>query len=329
MKLLIITQKVDKKDPILGFFHNWIKEFSKRYESLLVICLEQGNHDLPANVKVLSLGKEEGRSVFKYVFRFYKYVWSERKNYDSVFVHMNPEYVDLGGLFWRIWKKRIGLWYVHRQTNLRIWLAEKFADIIFTSAPESFRLKSKKVHYVGHGIDTEIFRPLPRGEESRQLLHVGRITPIKHCEVLIEAVEILKKENPRWRAVFIGEPVTEADKRYFESLEGDAVFLGSMPPEKVNEEFSRSFASVNMTPTGGMDKAVLESLAAGCPAFTSNKIFKHILPDELIFESGDSADLARKIAGSPREAELKRAFSDVRSNYGLSEIINKITHALN
>ncbi len=59
MKLLILTQKVDKNDPTLGFFHRWIEEFANHYENLTIICLEKGIYTLPKNVQVLSLGKEE------------------------------------------------------------------------------------------------------------------------------------------------------------------------------------------------------------------------------------------------------------------------------
>ena len=59
MRLLILTQKVDINDDILGFFHRWIEEFAKRCEKVIVICLQEGRHDLPSNVKVLSLGKRE------------------------------------------------------------------------------------------------------------------------------------------------------------------------------------------------------------------------------------------------------------------------------
>ena len=103
MRLLIITQKVNKNDPILGFFHRWIEEFAKRFEKLTVICLEKGEYSLPENVRVLSLGKEEGRSKAEYLSRFYRYIWEERNNYDAVFVHMNQEYVLLGWKFWKLW----------------------------------------------------------------------------------------------------------------------------------------------------------------------------------------------------------------------------------
>ncbi|MCA9353483.1 hypothetical protein KC842_01250, partial [Candidatus Nomurabacteria bacterium] len=101
-KILIITQIVDKNDPILGFFHSWILEFAKNFESVIVVCLKKGEYNLPSNVEVLSLGKEEGVSRIKYLTRFYKYIFSKKNNYDSVFVHMNPIYVILGGVFWKM-----------------------------------------------------------------------------------------------------------------------------------------------------------------------------------------------------------------------------------
>ena len=115
MKLLIVTQKVDENDSILGFFHGWIAEFAKHCESVIVICLEKGEHHLPQNVNVLSLGKErfevksQKSKVLKkltYAINFFKYIWQERKNYDVVFVHMNQEYVLLAVPYGNFSEKR-------------------------------------------------------------------------------------------------------------------------------------------------------------------------------------------------------------------------------
>src|SRR5512146_1469044 len=113
MKLLIITQKADRNDPILGFFHRWLIEFARHFDSVLVICLEEGEHDLPANVRVMSLGKERRRSRGAYVARLLSIAWRERQSYDAVFVHMNPIYIVLCGLLWRLLHKPIALWYTH------------------------------------------------------------------------------------------------------------------------------------------------------------------------------------------------------------------------
>ena len=113
MKLLIITQKVNKNDPVLGFFHRWIIEFAKYFEFVTVICLEMGEYDLPDNVKVLSLGKEERQSRLQYLIQFYWYARHERKNYDAVFVHMNQEYLILAGWLWRLVGKKVTMWRNH------------------------------------------------------------------------------------------------------------------------------------------------------------------------------------------------------------------------
>src|SRR3989344_3255575 len=131
MRLLIVTQKVDRNDPILGFFHRWIEEFAKHCEQVTVIALGVGEYHLPQNIRVFSLGKEEQlrkrtdlknskRSVpveqlrkIKYIVHFYRLIWRERKNYDAVFVHMNQEYVLLGALLWKLLRKKITMWRNH------------------------------------------------------------------------------------------------------------------------------------------------------------------------------------------------------------------------
>src|ERR1051326_6719713 len=104
MKLLIITQKVDKNDPVLGFFYGWLLSFSKIAETITVICLEKGQSDLPTNVTIYSLGKESETSKFGYVINFYKYLNQISGSYDRVFVHMNQEYLLLVGFYWIIKK---------------------------------------------------------------------------------------------------------------------------------------------------------------------------------------------------------------------------------
>ena len=73
MRLLIITQKVNKNDPVLGFFHTWIKELATKFESIEVICLEKGHFDLPQNVTVYSLGKEHGVTRLGYIKNFFRF----------------------------------------------------------------------------------------------------------------------------------------------------------------------------------------------------------------------------------------------------------------
>ncbi len=249
MKLLILTQKVDKNDDILGFFHGWLQEFAKNCEKVSVIALSVGEYDLPSNVKVYSLGKEKGSSKSQYVSKFFKYIIALKNEYDSVFVHMNQVYLLLGGIFWKIWNKKVALWYVHRANSLDLKLAIRFVDYIFTSSPESFTVKSKKTIYIGHGVDSsKLICHGERNENGTEIVSVGRITQIKDLTTLILAGEILSKKIPNLSIDFYGKTSNVADEKYFDalkliikekSLENVVYFKGSLPNTEIAGVYCR------------------------------------------------------------------------------------------
>ena len=342
MRLIIITQKVDKADPILGFFHEWIKEFSKNCESVMVICLEKGIVELPENIKVFSLGKESGASKLEYVLNFYKLIWKYRKEYDSVFVHMNQIYVLLGSLFWKIWNKKIVLWYVHRQSSFSLWLAEKFVDNIFTSSLESFTIKSKKVIYLGHGVDSNKFinNVFNSDTSKTKIVHVGRITPIKDLETLILAGEILNKKIKNLSIEIYGEGLTNEDKINVKKLkklvkekylENVVVFKGIVKNEQISGVYAGANLSVNLSPKGGWDKVVIESIMAYCPVFASNLALKPVFAeysDKFLFEYKNPSDLAIKIrtflAEEDKEIVMKNLRDHAIKEYDFKNLIKNI-----
>jgi len=309
MKVLILTQKVDVNDAVLGFFHRWLIEFSKHCDHIIVICLEKGSYDLPNNIEVLSLGKEKGVSRFGYIRNFFTYVWGRRKEYNTVFVHMNPIYVVLAGWLWKLLGKRIVMWYTHRQVDLKLRIAEKFAYVIFSASKYSFRLETKKLQIIGHGIDLDKFTCTNEKQKSIfRIVSVGRITKIKNCDTLLRAGLLVKNalDNPV-EIVFVGAPVTDEDKEYFKELkklvaelklEENVIFVGSVSNNKVLPYYCNASVSTNMTPTGGIDKSVLESMASQTPAIVSNEAFREYFAqyaDDLIFIFKDYKDLAQKL----------------------------------
>lgn len=357
MNFLILTQKVDRNDPILGFFHRWIEEFAKHCTTVVIVCLEEGEYNLPQNVRVLSLGKEKdadvrglrrGYTQIKYLFLFYKYIWREHKGYDAVFIHMNPIYVVLGGILWRVLGKKIGLWYAHRSVDLKLRIAEKLTHIIFTTAPESFCLKSKKTKMVGHGIDVDRFVCEKRkevGVEPITILHVGRITPIKNLDTLIEAAGMLRKEwQRRFRIILVGEPVVEGDMQYKKNLlslakergVSDSIeWEGGVPNTRIPAYYCRSDISVNLAPTGGVDKAVLESMAAGIPVFVSNEAFRDYFgkyTSDFIFPECDAKNLANKIKkfiSSGTQEEVRQFLQhQIKKKARVETLVENIVHML-
>ncbi len=342
MKLLIYTQKVDKNDVVLGFFHEWILEFSKKCQSVKVICLNKGEYDLPENVEVFSLGKEIGISKIRQGINLFKYLFRLRDSYDRVFVHMNPIYLVFCG--WYFWLKNIPvyMWYVHRNVDLKLRIATFFSRKIFTSSPESFGIKNPKVVYLGHGIDIDKLPNKIRlySDGLLKIAHIGRITPIKNIETFIHAVEELKKKNLDIDVNISGDCVTAGDQYYKSKLEGligekglknSVYFTSGVKYQDMPEMLKNTHITVNLTPTGGMDKVVLTSILLGIPVFASNTAFNDVFgeyKDIFAFNYKDHQDLAEKIVRfvnrNDKEKIMESLDKKVRENFSLSNLVDKM-----
>lgn len=348
MRLLIITQKVDQNDDVLGFFVGWIKEFSKKFEKVTVICLKEGKYDLPSNVKVLSLGKEKGLPKWRWLLNFYKYIWRERRNYDAVFAHMNPKYIPLGWPVWRMLGKKVSLWYAHGHVPSMLKVADRLADLAFASTKEGYRLSSGKLKIVGQGIDVNKFFPLipkPRNEVF-QIITVGRISPSKDYETLIKAAALLAEENLKFELKIVGGVAYPEQEEYLKKLNdlvkekdlsGRVEFAGPVANKDLPPVLRTADLFVNMGHTGSLDKANLEAMACGLPLLTCNEAFADVLgryADFLMYPKRDFEKLAEKIKHimDISESERKKISDDLREiivrDHNLEGLINKISQAL-
>lgn len=292
MKLLVCTQAVDKDDPILGFFHGWLFEFARHCESLEVICLREGKHDLPENVHVHTLGKtHRGESLFidsvRYGFRFLFLALRLMRRYDQVFVHMNPEYVLLGALFWKISKKPVALWYTHKSVTLKLRIATLLICYVFTASAESFRIKSKKVVVTGHGIDTDRFdAPRTPHKEGLRIITVGRLSRSKNILCLIRAMAELPRLGVTYRCAIVGDAITKDDEKYRDEIqwkiqEMDIGRWVTLEGEKSNADIPPLLAEADIFlhagDTGSLDKAMLEAMSERCVVISSNDAARPIL----------------------------------------------------
>src|SRR3990167_3807868 len=221
MNLLFITRKIDKNDALAGFTYQWVSKFAEKVDTLNVICLEKGDiSGLPETVKIFSLGKERRVGKLRKFWNFQKYAFQFVKKSDGIFCHQNPIYTILIAPWAKLQYKKIIAWYTHGKVSFQLRLVNLLADVILTASPESFRLKSKKVIVTGHGIDVAVFRP--QNQESRiknqefKILSIGRISPIKNYETLIEAVDILvnQKKFKNIKADIIGAPGLKEQESY-------------------------------------------------------------------------------------------------------------------
>ena len=335
MKLLIFTQKVDVNDPILGFFHRWIAEFSKHCESVVVICLYKGEARLPENVRVLSLGKEEGESRLKYVVRFFRYVWSERKNYDKVFVHMNQEYILLGGMLWKILGKEMFMWRNHHAGSFLTDIAGAFCTKVFCTSRFSFTAKYKKTVFMPVGVDIDNFKPhAESARTSQSILSLGRISSSKNIDVLVDAVG--KIDSPSINVNIYGDALPK-DVGYFEKLKEKAgkniSFHKGIPNIETVKVYQAHDIFVNLSSSGMYDKTIFAAMSCGCIILASNENLRGKIPDDFIFADRSVDELAAKLKillkYSPTErVEASEKLQAFARQHSLSKLAVELSEAI-
>lgn len=343
MNILIITQRVDKNDANLGLFLEWLKEFAKYYENVFVISQKTGEYDLPENVYIFSLGKEKGFSKFRQILNFYKLLFINLPKSGAVFVHMIPMWAVLGWPLFFIFKKKIYLWYTHKQVDFWLWLAEKIVAIIFTASRKSCRINSNKITVIGHSINTQKFlisnfKFLNKNQCQKFIIFsAGRISKTKNQKILIDAIDVLvnKKNIKNLELQIAGLPIMENDFKYLENLkknvrekklENYIKFLGGVPYEKIAEYYQNADLFINLSGTGSTDRAVLEAMSCGLNIITSNEAFFNILPEENILRELNLEMLAEKISLFLSKGKINNPdFRDyVVKNHNLEENIKKM-----
>lgn len=339
MNILIITQSVDKNNSVLGFFQSWIYEFSKKVAKVTVICLEEGEHNLPSNVTVLSLGKEKSKSKnsrFKklhFIINFYHYIFAKRREYDAVFVHMNQEYVLLGGLIWRILGKRILLWRNHPKGGLLTRIAVYLSNRVYCTSTNSFTARYSKTMIMPVGIDTGLFKPDNQiSKIPNSILSIGRIAPIKNIHVLVSALGVLRDLGVDFVAHIYGG-FSEVDKVYYErvvqmivdlNLASSVSLLGPLKHDETIPEYLKHEVFVNLTEAGSFDKTILESMSCGLKVVTLNPMLKGHLNDTWIVHDLDVLSIANALRCAFTEHYLSSPFEYVDSNHSLKKLVDLV-----
>lgn len=303
--LLILTQAVDRADPILGFFHEWIREFARRCEKVTVICLREGEHDLPDNVSVYSLGKTRNTkqttisSRIRYVFRFYTLIWKLRYEYDTVFVHMNPEYILLGGMWWRLWGKYLMLWHNHPRASLMHAMAGRLAHIVFYTSPHAASAHFKHAVRMPAGIDTNLFAPTGVSRDRHAIYLQGRVAPSKRVHIAIEALRILRERMPATLTI-VGPEDAQYGKdlrtRYDDLItDGIVTFVGAKRNTETPALYSAHGVAINLAAAGHFDKTVLEAMSCETPVVIGSAGFEGLIPPEWVVSQDDPVALAKTL----------------------------------
>ncbi len=284
MRLLIFTQAVDKRDPVLGFFHGWIECFAQRFERVTVVCLRKGEYALPKNVVIFSLGKEMRRSRFGYLAQFF-YALFRFSRHNMVFVHMNFEYMLLGAWWWSLLRVKKVLWYNHRQGSWLVRAASKCATCVLYTSPDAYTASLPRAKQMPVGVDMTLFAPVSQEHTPTRLLIFGRLSPVKKIDVIIDALIALRDRNQFFVASLVGDP-TDADSEFAAHVRERARTLveggilsvsGSVAHENSPALYQSHDIYINMTAPGSFDKTIIEAMACGMVVVARNDAVKDVL----------------------------------------------------
>lgn len=306
-RLLLFNLVTDVKHPILGFTTAWIRELAARVESIDVITMCAGEIDVPANVRVHSVGKECGYSEPRRVLEFYRHLFRILRagRIDGCFSHMMPEFSALGGPVLRACGIPLVTWYAHPSLTFPVRLAHLFSNRIVTSLPSAYPYRKGKLSVIGQGIDTALFAPDPKiTAEDDLLLCVGRISRVKDHPTLLRALGLLHRSA---RLVILGATAGAEDEAYAAELralvaqlrlENVVTFAPPLARGGLPERYRCCAVHVNLTPAGFGDKVAWEAMSCGRPCLVANEDFRETLGDhaaDLLFRPRDAADLAQKL----------------------------------
>ncbi len=331
MRLLIVTQKVDRHDPILGFFHRWIEEFAEQCESVIVIGQKVDDHELPKNVTVLSLGKERGAWKVMQVLRYRWFLFKHRKQYDAILVHMTPIWTIFSGFAVIVLRKPLYLWYEARGERWPLKIAIRLARKIFSASERGMPLETRKSVITGHGIDTEIFSPGGGLRDPHRIITVGRVAASKQLHVIIATLARLPSE---YRLSIYGHAITAADHTLLRTLEQEEamrgvagrVEIGSVTHDEIVHRMRSAALFLHASKTS-LDKALLEAMACGCLVVSCSEAARAVLPKECLATPEGMADRVKTLLGlSAKEQDALRQHlrEIVVRNHSLQRLVKRL-----
>lgn len=134
-----------------------------------------------------------------------------------------------------------------------------------------------KVHVIPTGVDVERFRPGDRAAaraglglptDARILIVSGRLVPVKRYDRAIEALALLKRDDPRYRLLVVGRGPEEPALRALaaDRALGDAVrFEGFRDGDELVARLVAADVQLCTSDFENWSLALLEGLAAGLP----------------------------------------------------------------
>ena len=139
----------------------------------------------------------------------------------------------------------------------------------------------KKTEIISMGVDLKLFNPKKYNSSFKKkyningpfLLYVGRLTPEKGVEYLIQAMPSVLKKFPQTKLMIIGGGMLKNRlKKQIEKLaiEPNVIFMGSINHNKLGPYFATADIFVSPSIKEGFGLTILEAAISGCQIIGTN-----------------------------------------------------------
>lgn len=184
----------------------------------------------------------------------------------------------------------------------------------------------KDIELWGRGIDTDHFNPNKKDEairkkycknDERLLLYVGRISPEKELDVLMDMAKKLNEKNVKYQLVIVGDGPTKKE------LESRGIANVHFVGYKSGAELQAYYASADVftfpSSSETYGNVILEAMASGLPVICPNEggIKENLINayNGLAFKKGNSNSMAEKIMALIEDNQLRQNIKENAINY--------------
>jgi glycosyltransferase involved in cell wall biosynthesis len=201
--------------------------------------------------------------------------WSQQFCYDCSYSFKKPYAVRLRGDYIKDMdakNRNAIIQWVSKRSKLKSF---RNADLMM---PVSKNVRDSAMEWIGNptklslvvpsGVDTKKFRPEPAEKLDFTVACVGRISPEKGIETLVETMHLASDT----RFIVAGEKQMEVE--FPENCE----YLGRIPYEQMPDIYNQADLVILTSETEGMPLVILEAYACDVPVLTHKDVFPSELP---------------------------------------------------
>jgi glycosyltransferase involved in cell wall biosynthesis len=332
---------MDRQDPLLSHQYEAVTALATKFEKVTVITGKLGSIESNPKVQIINTNWAAGRplsNMLKLLLRSLQVI--AKNDFHSVFFHMTDLQAAFISPIMFFMGKRQYLWYAHTFKSKYLTFASLWVTKVVTSTPGSCPLKSSKVKAIGQAIDEKNFAPIPfQSLDLNKLIHIGRFDKSKNIDLLIEAVQEIRKIQIGTSLTLVGTPANFESKAWAAGLisghqediqKGWLRFDPSIPRQdfrKVIQQNGCFFHGYR----GSLDKTLVESTMLRVPVITINPEYQSIFGSWA--KSGelnlvDEYFAMRSLSNSELENELEKRLAIARSEHSLNHWINELSSVL-